>query len=78
MNADTMTKAESAAGASEFAHMLLKVSDVARSQRDYLEWILKQTDMRPEVTFTARHHLKLRTGCLTRLLWELRGSKANL
>ena len=37
MNADTTTKAQSAAGATEFAHMLLKVSDIARSQRFYVD-----------------------------------------
>ena len=37
MTMDTITKAEAAAGVSGYAHMLLKVSDIARSERFYID-----------------------------------------
>ena len=37
MTTDTMAKTETTAGATEFAHMLLKVSDIARAERFYVD-----------------------------------------
>jgi ureidoacrylate peracid hydrolase len=59
MTTDTMTKTETAAGATEFAHMLLKVSDLGRSQRFYVDLLgfkvrpaKPLADGRPFVPFT--------------------------
>jgi len=59
MTTDTMAKAEATAGATEFAHMLLKVSDLERSQRFYVDLLgfkvrpaKPLADGRPFVPFT--------------------------
>jgi catechol 2,3-dioxygenase-like lactoylglutathione lyase family enzyme len=59
MTTDTMSKTEAAAGATEFAHMLLKVSDLDRSQRFYVDLLgfkirpaKPLADGRPFVPFT--------------------------
>jgi len=59
MTTDTMTKTNAAAGATEFAHMLLKVSDLDRSQRFYVDLLgfkvrpaKPLADGRPFVPFT--------------------------
>ena len=59
MTTDTITKTDAAAGATEFAHMLLKVSDLERSQRFYVDLLgfkvrpaKPLADGRPFVPFT--------------------------
>lgn len=59
MSTDTMIKSADMAGASEFAHMLLKVSDIARSERFYVDLLgfkvrpaKPLADGRPFVPFT--------------------------
>ena len=59
MTTDMMTKTDAAAGATEFAHMLLKVSDLDRSQRFYVDLLgfkvrpaKPLADGRPFVPFT--------------------------
>ena len=59
MTTDMMTKTDAAAGATEFAHMLLKVSDLGRSQRFYVDLLgfkvrpaKPLADGRPFVPFT--------------------------
>ena len=59
MSADTMSTTETMAGATEFAHMLLKVSDIERSQRFYVDLLgfklrpaKPLADGRPFVPFT--------------------------
>ena len=59
MTTDTMTKTDAAPGATEFAHMLLKVSDLDRSQRFYVDLLgfkvrpaKPLADGRPFVPFT--------------------------
>ena len=59
MTTDTMTKTEIAAGVADYAHMLLKVSDIARSERFYVDLLgfkvrpaKPLADGRPFVPFT--------------------------
>jgi catechol 2,3-dioxygenase-like lactoylglutathione lyase family enzyme len=59
MTTDTMTKTETAAGVTNYAHMLLKVSDIARSERFYVDLLgfkvrpaKPLADGRPFVPFT--------------------------
>ena len=59
MTTDTMTKTETAAGVADYAHMLLKVSDIARSERFYVDLLgfkvrpaKPLADGRPFVPFT--------------------------
>ena len=59
MTTDTMTKTEAAAGVTDYAHMLLKVSDIARSERFYVDLLgfkvrpaKPLADGRPFVPFT--------------------------
>jgi catechol 2,3-dioxygenase-like lactoylglutathione lyase family enzyme len=59
MTTDAMTKTESAAGVSDYAHMLLKVADIARAQRFYVDLLgfrirpaKPLPDGRPFVPFT--------------------------
>src|SRR3977135_1808544 len=59
MAADTMIKAETTAGVSDYAHMLLKVSDIARAERFYVDLLgfkirpaKPLPDGRPFVPFT--------------------------
>ena len=59
MTSDTMTKIETAAGVADYAHMLLKVSDIARSERFYVDLLgfkvrpaKPLADGRPFVPFT--------------------------
>ena len=59
MTTDTMAKTDAAAGATEFAHMLLKVSDIERSVRFYVDLLgfkvrpaKPLADGRPFVPFT--------------------------
>ena len=59
MTTDAMTKAEAAAGVADYAHMLLKVSDIARAQRFYVDLLgfkirpaKPLPDGRPFVPFT--------------------------
>src|SRR3981081_2721658 len=59
MATDTMTKAESMAGVADYAHMLLKVSDIARAERFYVDMLGFKVrpakplpDGRPFVPFT--------------------------
>jgi len=59
MTTDMMTKTDAAEGATEFAHMLLKVSDLDRSQRFYVDLLgfkvrpaKPLADGRPFVPFT--------------------------
>jgi len=59
MTTDTMSKTEAAAGATDYAHMLMKVSDIARSERFYVDLLgfkvrpaKPLADGRPFVPFT--------------------------
>src|SRR3982751_5953085 len=59
MSTGTMSKTETAAGATEFAHMLLKVSDLDRSKKFYVDLLGFKVrpakplpDGRPFVPFT--------------------------
>jgi catechol 2,3-dioxygenase-like lactoylglutathione lyase family enzyme len=59
MGTDTMIKSETAAGATDYAHMLMKVSDIARSERFYVDLLgfkirlaKPLADGRPFVPFT--------------------------
>jgi len=59
MTSDTMTKTGTAAGVADYAHMLLKVSDIARSERFYVDLLgfkvrpaKPLADGRPFVPFT--------------------------
>ncbi len=59
MTTNTMTKTEMAAGVTDYAHMLLKVSDIARSERFYVDLLgfkvrpaKPLADGRPFVPFT--------------------------
>ena len=59
MTTDTMTKTETAAGVADYAHMLLKVSDIARAERFYVDLLgfkvrpaKPLVDGRPFVPFT--------------------------
>ena len=59
MTTDTMAKAGTTAGVNDYAHMLLKVSDIARSERFYVDLLgfkvrpaKPLADGRPFVPFT--------------------------
>jgi ureidoacrylate peracid hydrolase len=59
MSADTMIKSETGAGVTDYAHMLMKVSDIARSERFYVDLLgfkirpaKPLADGRPFVPFT--------------------------
>jgi catechol 2,3-dioxygenase-like lactoylglutathione lyase family enzyme len=59
MITDAMAKSETAAGATDYAHMLMKVSDIARSERFYVDLLgfrirpaKPLPDGRPFVPFT--------------------------
>jgi ureidoacrylate peracid hydrolase len=59
MSTDTMSKTDTAAGVQDYAHMLLKVSDIARSERFYVDLLgfkvrpaKPLADGRPFVPFT--------------------------
>ena len=59
MTTDTVTKTGAAAGATDYAHMLMKVSDIARSERFYVDLLgfkirpaKPLPDGRPFVPFT--------------------------
>jgi ureidoacrylate peracid hydrolase len=59
MSIETMSKSETQAGATDYAHMLMKVSDIARSERFYVDLLgfkirpaKPLADGRPFVPFT--------------------------